>query len=216
MLSIYNKITAKICCLFYKGQFGSYPYYYYFESRLKSYKNENFYSELIANLKKTERLKTDTEIKLNDDQIISKVRKKDILKIYKKPCHSITIENPIETEILFYKKRIGKYKVKLEFHFFKNNLIFYNYNFSNLKDISEVTQIIKEKYLVKEQRSILNKNIVDNNNNTILVRNNISLEIYYLCNSKIYLERYIAAINAIKKREEINGKKNKKNLYKCL
>jgi hypothetical protein len=202
---------ANLYTLFNSGQLGNYPDYYY-ESRLKKYKSESFYSELMADLKITEGLITDTEIKLNDDVLISEVKKKEVLKNFGKPCHSVSIKNPLKTEILFYRKKIANHKIKIEFHFFKRRLIFFIYNFSNLKDITEVTQIIKEKYLAGDKESLLNKKIVDKNNSTILVRNNLDLEIYYLCNNRLYLE----IINAIKDREDTQGTRHKKDLYKRL
>ena len=119
MLRIYNKIIANVYSLLNSGQLGNYPHYYYYESRLKNYKNEFFYSELIADLKNTKGLKTNTEIKLNDDKLISAVKKKDVLKNYGNPSHTITIKNPLETEIFFYRKKIASFKVKLNSIFLK-------------------------------------------------------------------------------------------------
>ncbi len=144
MNSKFHKIKASISMFFYKKN-GQYSNYNYYQNRLRDSKGELFYKNLIDDEEKNKGIKTDIEISHGNNKPISKLIKKDIIKIFGKPNHQINIQNSIETSVFFYKQNIGNHSVKIEFHFYKSNLIFYVYTFSNPKKNNEIIKVIKEK-----------------------------------------------------------------------
>lgn len=216
MIRKFYKIVAYFSNFFSKKRFGYYPRYDYYQTRLKNSRGEQFYRSLITDFKKNIGIPTDTEISYDGSKPISDLTKKDIISIFGKPNYQVAIQNSIETSVFFYKQNFGNHNVKVEFHFFKDNLIFYVYTFSNLKNIKEITEVIKEKYLNGRDVDIINENIIDKNKNRIHIRNSVYFEVYYLCYNKEYIDQYINAEEDKKEKSNLEEKRNKRVLYKRL
>ena len=217
MIKKYYKIVAYFSNFFSKKRFGYYPRYDYYQTRLKNSRGEQFYSNLIDDFNNnTNGIETNTEISHDGNKPISELVKKDILKIFGKPNYQVSIQNSIETSVFFYKQNFGNHNVKVEFHFFKNDLIFYVYTFSNLKNINEITEVIKDKYLDGKEVDIFNVNIFDKNKNRIHIRNSVYFEVYYLCYNKGYIERFLEIADNLEEKNNLEQKRNKKVLYKRL
>ncbi len=83
--------------------------------------------------------------------------------------------------ILFYKIRIGRYKMIVELHFYKKKLVFFKYTFPALNNKREVESYVMKKYLLKNQLIDFSQQaIVDNNHNYLKVDHEIAFSIYYL------------------------------------
>ncbi len=225
MKKTYYKIMTFIFQLFNKRKLDYYPRYYYYEILLDKYRDGLFYSNLINNLKKTDGIKTDTEIRLFDNKIPNEVVINDIIRKYGKPNYKIIYEDLFEIKVLFYRQKLGEHKTKVEFHFFRNNLFFYTYTFPylNLENKNEIIQMIKEKYLEGKSEDIINNfitsnlsYIVDKNKNIILYNDSIDFSIYYYCDNKKIMEKIMESIDFMKVKNEIKQKRNKLMLYKRL
>lgn len=90
------------------------------------------------------------------------------------------IKNTPLCDIIFFKKKIGSYKIIVELHFFKKKLVFFKYSFPKIENKKVIINTIISKYLKKENdyNFIRNLNIY-NNNNYIKIENEVSLEVYY-------------------------------------
>lgn len=216
MKKIYTKIVKNVSSFFFKKGLSYYPRYNYYQTRLRSSRGERFYGDLFTIYKNNIGIKTNTEIKYDDNQRFSDISRRRLIKLFGKPNYEVQMQNTVETSVLFYKQKFGAHKVKVEFHFFNNNLLFYVYTFPNIKSINEITQVIQEKYLEGEKVDIINKNIIDKNNNKIHVRKSVYFEVYYLCNNKNYFEKLSEAAIILERKNKLKQKNNKEELFQKL
>ncbi len=180
----------------------------YYESLLSLHSNKQFFNNLMKIINNSNKIKTNIEIKIIENKTINEISIKDIIRKYGNSHYKIINKDLLGIKILFFKRKIGKYKTKLEFHFFNKKLFFYTYNFSdlNIEDKNEIKEIIKKKYLVKNFNYI-----IDKSNTIITLNDNVNFSISYLCNNKIILEKIIKSIDFI------NGEhKNQKKIYRKI
>jgi len=218
MKDAYHKIVNFISSFLYRKNLYSYPRDYYYETLLDKYSDGEFYSNLITNLNVLNGIKVNAEIRHLNNKTFNRTVIKDIIKKYGKPNYKIIYKDLLEIKILFYKHKISRHKTKLEFHFFKNNLFFYNYTFSylNHEDKDEIIKIFKEKYFVEKYHNMINSYIIDKNNNYIIMDDNIYFSINYLCGKNIAWEK-ILEYTYLKKIKDVNKhKKHRKLLYDKL
>ena len=173
------------------------PKNYYIEKFVNKYRNGKFYFNLIDKVEKMDEIKTNVAIEFIENKKLNEVVIKDVIKEYGSSNCKIISEDLLGVEILFYKLKLGKYKMKLEFHFFNDKLFFYSYVFSmnNVKDKNEIIKIIKDKYSVKGLSDKGSNYIIDDNKNIILTNNDINFSIYYLCNPKMIKENFVERID---------------------
>ncbi|CAL2088678.1 conserved protein of unknown function [Tenacibaculum sp. 190524A02b] len=83
--------------------------------------------------------------------------------------------------ILFYKMKIGTYKIVVELHFFKNKLVFFKYLFPSLRNQREIEKQLRNKYLEKNRLIDFDSQyIIDPYNNYIKIDNEVCFSIYYI------------------------------------
>ncbi|WP_143032123.1 hypothetical protein [Tenacibaculum sp. MAR_2009_124] len=83
--------------------------------------------------------------------------------------------------VLFYKMRIGVYKIIVELHFFKNKLVFFKYTFPSLNKHLEIEKFVKKKYLDSNRLMDFSKQcIIDNWNSCLRIENEVAFSLYYV------------------------------------
>jgi len=186
-----KKICYKIKSFAYqvfgaKKAFYYNPKNYYIEKLVNKYRNGKFYFNLIERVEKMDEIKTNVVIEFIDNKKLNEVVINDVIKEYGSSNYKIISEDLLGVEILFYKLKLGEYKMKLEFHFFNDKLFFYSYTFSmnSVKNKNEIIKIIKDKYSVQGLSDKGKNYIIDDNKNMILSNHDINFSIYYLCNPK--------------------------------
>jgi len=97
-------------------------------------------------------------------------------------------------------------------------LFLYTYTFSylTLKEKNEIIKIIKEKYLERECKDIINYNIVDKNKNIIMLNDGVDFSIKYSRKNNIDLETILKNNEFQNSKEENKRKRDKKILFKRL
>lgn len=190
----------------------------YYRRRLDESKSVQLYLKLMSDLEFTNGIKTNTEIQLIDNKKDNEINKKNIIRKYGRPNYKFICEDLTEIEILFYRKKIGSHKAKMEFHFYKNSLFLYTYTFSylSLEDKNEIIKIINEKYLEREYKDIINHHIVDENKSTIILNDNLDFSIKYLDKNNIAFETILKQDKFQKSKDENERKRDKEILYEIL
>ncbi len=206
MKSTYYKIK-KNYLNFFNLKSSTYPHnseYPFTQVLLARYGNGSFYCNLIKSINENKKIKTDVEIKLIGNKILNKITLEDIINNHGIHSHQITMNDLLGINIVTYKQRIGIFKVNIDFHFFKNNLFFYNYIFTNLNatNKNEIIRILENKYLDKNLFNIKDNYIIDVNENIILLDDSVNFSISYLCDKKIVTEKIMKHINFVKKKKE--------------
>jgi len=188
------------------------PKNYYREKFINKYRNGKFYFNLMDRVEKMEEMKTIVPISFIENIKLNEVSVKDVIKEYGSSNYKIISEGLSGVEILFYKLKLGEYKMKIEFHFFNAKLFFYSCTFSmsNVINKSEILKIIKDKYSVEGLFGNGNNYIIDEYNNIILSNNNIDFSLYYLCNTEMIKDIIGDKVGTRK------NKKNKEILYSKL
>ena len=97
-------------------------------------------------------------------------------------------------------------------------MFLYTYTFSylTLKEKNEIIKIIKEKYLERECKDIINYNIVDKNKNIIMLNDGVDFSIKYSRKNNIDLETILKNNEFQNSKEENKRKRDKKILFKRL
>lgn len=124
-----------------------------------------------------------------------------------KPFYSYERDSNYKYKILLYKSYIGKYKTKVEYHFFDKKLFFVTYTFSESDNFKTITSILKNKYKIGKNISIEDIKIIDKNKNIIYVDKTFDFTINYLTGDN----QLIQAIN--EKIYEPNRKFNDQVLF---
>jgi hypothetical protein len=214
-----KKTRHKIMTFFFRRK-KSFPYSRssYYENLLVEHNNGQLYLILMKDLKNTNEIETNTEIQFMDNKKINEINKECIIRKYGNPNYKFINGALSEIEILIYRQKLGSYKTKLELHFFKNNLFLYTYTFSylTLKEKNEIIKIIKEKYLERECKDIINYNIVDKNKNIIMLNDGVDFSIKYSRKNNIDLETILKNNEFQNSKEENKRKRDKKILFKRL
>ena len=215
MKKTYHKIMT---FLFRSLKSPPYSRNYYYENLLMEHNRGSLYFILMKDLKNTNGIETNTEIQFMDNKKNNEINKECIIRKYGIPSYKFIYEPLPEIEVLFYRQKLGSHKTKLELHFFKNKLFLYTYTFSHLslKDKNEIIKIIKEKYLERECKDIINYNIVDKNKNIIMLNDGVDFSIKYSRKNNIDLETILKNNEFQNSKEENKRKRDKKILFKRL
>jgi hypothetical protein len=102
----------------------SYRKNYYRTLRTK-YKDGKFYQKIEERIKNIKIIKSSTEIKLLPKIKLQNTKLNDIIKLFGQPNYIIDETEILNIKILYYKKKIGPHKIKLEFHLYKKHLFFF-------------------------------------------------------------------------------------------
>ena len=169
-----------------------YSYKKYYNKTLKTkYKDGTFYQKIEESIKTITIIKTYTEIKLLPNVELQKTKLNDIVKCYGPPNYIIDEKQVLNIKILYYKKKIGPHKIKLEFHLYKKHLFFYSYDFSHEKSNNKIVKLLRSKYIKHFNEEIRKIGIIDQHKNIILVNNTVNLSLLYISGNKIVLNKIV-------------------------
>ena len=189
----------------------SYRKNYYRTLRTK-YKDGKFYQKIEERIKKIKIIETSTEIKLLPKIKLQNTKLNDIIKLYGQPYYIIDETEILNIKIIYYKKKIGPHKIKLEFHLYKKHLFFYSYDFSHEKSNNKIVKLLRSKYIKDFYKDIRKIGIIDQHKNIILVNNTVNLSILYISGNNIVLNKITKSL----KLKETNQKRKIKNSYNKL
>lgn len=218
MKKSYNKLMIFFLNIFSNGKSHHYSRSIYYKRHLDESKSIEPYLKLINDLEYGTGVETNIEMQLFDHKKDNEISKKDVIRNFDRPNYSFVCEALKEIEILFYRRKLGSHKTKLEFHFFKNKLFLYTYKFSYLssEDRKEIIEILDEKYLEKQNVSIQNSHIEDKNHNIIMLRDNLEFSIKYLDKNSIAFKTILKQDTLRKFKVETKRKSDKEILYEML
>jgi hypothetical protein len=152
---------------------------YFKNNNLFKYKSLETYLNIYYGCIEKDKVFTDTKICFSPDvnfgSSIKEVKKKN-------PNECTFVENTKECKILIYKIKVGGHKFKLEMHFFKNKLVFFNYILRTSEGKKAILNLITKKYLGSEDNISLDfsKNtLTDGLRNYIEVDNSVLLSVRY-------------------------------------
>ncbi|MDG1145338.1 MAG: hypothetical protein P8N54_02500 [Flavobacteriales bacterium] len=192
-------------------RYYSYRKNYYRTLRTK-YKDGKYYRKIEDRIKKIKIIKTSTEIKLLPKIKLQNTKLNDIIKLYGQPNYIIDETEILNIKILYYKKKIGPHKIKLEFHLYKKHLFFYSYDFSHEKSNNNIVKLLRSKYIKHFDEDIRKIGIIDHHKNIILVNNTVNLSILYVSGNNIVLHKITKSL----KHKETKEKRKIKNSYNKL
>jgi len=177
------------------GRGGFFPFIFrkgarmhYYQSLLESFYDIKTYAKILEDHERKVSLKTNREIYLSNNlkfgcSYISMKRK------FSSPYYQVKFFNPLGIRCQVYRLMLGRYKVKLETHFYKRKLFFFRYVFTGLsnEDKFELMDILYQKYLSVPYSFSL-QDIVDPNGNCIHVEDDVSFTIdYFAVKSEFFL-----------------------------
>lgn len=150
---------------------------YYNRSVLK-YKNIDYYLSVYDKLTNS-KIPVLTKEEINHTDLIKFGTKiADVKKKIHLPFTSIKSQK--DCDIIFYKMKIGVYKLVVELHFFKLRLVFFKYAFPSLSNYKEIEEVIKQKYFRKNMLiDFQTQCIVDKNNGFVKVDNDVTFSLFY-------------------------------------
>jgi len=154
-------------------------YYNNSSNNLDKYKSLDTYLNLYTNCKEKEKLLTNTEIcfspAIKFGSTLEEVKKDNPLE------HTIS-ENTKDCTILFYKITEGRYKFRLELHFFKNKLVFFKYILRSSGGKKMILNLFAKKYLKSEEHGVPDFSkitLTDSSRNHIEIDNSVFLAVNY-------------------------------------
>jgi hypothetical protein len=152
---------------------------YFKHNNLFKYKSLETYLNIYYSCIEKDKVLTNTKICFSPDinfgSSIKEVKKKN-------PNECTVVENTKDCKILIYKIKVGGYKFRLEMHFFKNKLVFFNYILRTSQDKKMILNLITKKYLSPEDTISLDfsKNtLTDGLRNYIEIDNSVLLSVRY-------------------------------------
>lgn len=187
-------IEAHVAYKFFQKLFGNAKRstYRYTEDVVEKYRSLIEYKYIHNNSKRLNQIGTNTSIKLmnglNLGDSIDQVRKKFRISPYVKVFKS----RGIRRTILLYKFKVNGQKVKLETHFYKNELFFSKCIFSDLSlnkaAKKELSNHFGNKYGVNKL-DFIQKNIVDSSNQSVKLNTQGEVAISYVNLNSLFFER---------------------------
>jgi len=160
------------------------PRNYYYEKIIEHYKDLSEYYRIIDLLNTKKVLNTNTIISIIDNKTLKQVKKKHIIKKYKKPSFKYIVrENDLIFDIYIYKLYIGGHRTKLEIHMTSNKIFYYNFTFTgsiNNDQRQDIIKIIEDKYLDGRLINVTNEIIIDANQTILHIDNSLDLKIHYM------------------------------------
>ena len=164
--------------------------YRYTENILDKYNNLIEYKYLHNATRRLNQIKSDQPItlanNLNLGSTINQVRNQFKVKPFVKAYSS----KGVRRTILLYKIKLDGQKIKVEAHFYKNQLFFSKYIISDVteSDRNNFLSLFSEKYSL-QNLEFENKNIVDSNNNCAKIENGLELSISYMQLNNLFFEK---------------------------
>jgi hypothetical protein len=149
------------------------------DNNLIRYKSLEAYLSLYRDCIDKEQVITDTEICFSPDIKFGSTIK-DVKRINPRGC--TTLENTKDITILFYRIKIGIYKFRLEMHFFKNKLVFFNYVFRSSHGKKTILNLFTKKYLKSKDTSLLDSSkvtLTDGLRSHLEIDNSVFLSLHY-------------------------------------
>ena len=215
---ISTRINTFFSKIFFRNRLNDYSRDYYYEEILDKYSNGQFYKNLNEKLGNLSKKRTTVDIKVFENKNFDGVFMKNVFRQYGKSNYKVKNEDFPAICILFYKRRIGKYKVKMEFHFYNNKLFFVSYNFPYVSDESyyEVVRVITDKYLEDSCRDLSDIYIIDRNNNIILPDNVFGFSVYYFRPDGNTFNSVLKYMDALIAKNRLRGEMSRKVLYDRL
>ena len=178
----------------------------YYNQSISKYRDINCYLSVYDKLPEkhcsiltAERINHSDDINFGDS--IYSVKKKlnviySIVKV-QRYCH-----------VLFYKMRIGIYKIVVELHFFKSKLVYFKYTFPSINKRLDIEKFVKKKYLDSNRLIDFSKQcIIDKGNNHLRIENEVAFSLYYV-SMKFGFADYLK-----KKKKSINRRKVNREKY---
>lgn len=181
----------------------------YYKTLRSKYKEGKFYQKIEEHIKTITIIKTSTEIKLLPKIKLQSTKLNDIVKLYGKPNYIINEKEILNIKILYYKKKIGLHKIKLEFHLYKKHLFFYSYDFSHEKSNNNIVELLRSKYIKHFTKDIKIIGIIDLHKNIIVINNTVNLSVLYISGNKIVFSK----ITKLLRLKETKEKRKIKNSY---
>lgn len=216
-MNVFDKSKLLISKIFNKSN-SFYPSRYYYHAVLNRHNNGVFYNGLIKSIENYGNIKTSKNIKLLKNKSLNSTTLKDVKRKFGRFNNRIINDELYDVKVLLYKHKIGRYKAKMELHFYKNRLFFYAYTFSyiNMDEKEEIINIIKDKYLKVDSVNLFDKYIVDQNENIMMINDKIEFSIYYLVNNQEAMDSFLEYRKNKNKLSESVEKKHKSTLYRRL
>lgn len=154
---------------------------YYSENLASTYSGEH-YVHLIGSLLNKKSISTITDIKFLGDIKNEAITIWKLVGRYGSPSRYISAETG-HNKILIYKLELGGYRVKSEFHFYRNKLFYVSHSFPYIvaKEFPEIIKVILEKYQIPEieAKNIFTSYIIDSKENVISFRNDMIFSLNY-------------------------------------
>ena len=194
------------------------PKAYYYEKKVDKYSDTNAYYDLISLLNDKIEIVSSTVIGNDESLKIGVTSYSSSIKHNGKPNYANNSSQKKDVKTLYYKQFIGEHKTKLELHFYKNNLFFYCYTFSHLKenDKEEIIKILEQKYFNSGSLDVQNNYLKDLNNIHISFIDNIDFTINYFDPKSEIFEMISKDLQKGKGKIFQKEKNNSKMLYKRL
>lgn len=197
------------------------PYlgYYYYEQLSNRYKSNTSYLNIYKLYKKKNACKTTVDIKVAKNFNTFDIHLKDAKAKYGKPYFILDKkEDGFKIKILLYRLYLGKYRAKLELHFYNNTLALFAYTLSHLseRETDDILSIFQEKYLNKEDCDFNKNCIVDKHQNVILVHREDDLSIKYLSSNSPLFSDLEKHYRQQKNRQDSQHKINRENIMKKI
>ena len=120
------------------------------ENRIQQYfETANRYGDILTQIENQKEISTELPIKLL--KIDDTLTKKKLEKSFGKPLHRIHLQKPEGVEIYYYKRMFDGQRIKLEFHFYGNQLLFSFYIYSGVSEKykKEIIYDLERKYALK-------------------------------------------------------------------
>lgn len=154
--------------------------HYSYANTLEKYNDLNRYCDVYD--KNISRRKITTDVELEYSKFIQfGATTKDVRKIMPKRTHQITFTTKgLYRKVLLFRVKIGGQNVKIEMHFFKNQLFYYKFIFSYAKPAErrELTRALIGKYNLPNL-DLTSHTVFDKHRNCILVDDYIEYSISY-------------------------------------
>jgi hypothetical protein len=149
----------------------------YFYKSFYSVKNSDYYLSVFEEFDKRKNIPFNEKIRFSSKfDFGSSMRK--IRRGVNEDFH--TVKTLCNTEVLYSKILIGRDKVLLELHFYKNKLVLFRYTFFNLENKKKIEDILKEKYLnFTKDSNIVDYNVKDPFGNSSYVDDKVVLSVLY-------------------------------------
>lgn len=152
---------------------------YYQNYNLSRYKSLETYLNIYHNCIEKKEVITDTEICFSPNIKFGSTIQ-DVKRDNPHGCN--VLESTEDITILFYRIKVGNYKFRLEMHFFKNKLVFFNYIYRSSQSRKMILNVFTKKYLNSKDIKLLDTSkiyLTDGLRNHLEIDNSVFLSVHY-------------------------------------